>query len=64
MGNLKQWSHREFVRIVEKNGFKWSRNNGHDVYVNNEGRHISVPHKIVNVIARRLIKENHLNTTL
>jgi predicted RNA binding protein YcfA (HicA-like mRNA interferase family) len=50
--------------MIEKNGFRWARNNGHDIYVNDAGRHISVPTKLVGVIARRLIKENHLNTTL
>jgi predicted RNA binding protein YcfA (HicA-like mRNA interferase family) len=50
--------------LIEKNGFRWARNNGHDIYVSDTGRHISVPTKLVGVIARRLIKENHLNTTL
>lgn len=64
MGNVRQWSHNEFIRLIRKNGFEWARNNGHDIYVNDAGRHISVPTKLVGVIARRLIKENHLNTTL
>lgn len=61
---MKQWPHDKFVKLVEKNGFRWSRNNGHDIYVNNKGRHISIPHKLASVIARRLIKENDLNTDL
>jgi len=64
MGNVRQWSHHEFIRLIKKNGFKWTRNNGHDIYVNDAGRHVSVPTKLVGVIARRLIKENHLDTTL
>lgn len=61
---MKQYTHREFVRIVENNGFQYSRNNGsHAIYVKN-GRHISIPKNLECVIARRLIKENNLNTNI
>ena len=59
---MKQYTQREFVKIVTKNGFYYSRHNGdHAIYVNDEGRHISIPKKLECVIARRLIKENNLN---
>lgn len=58
---MKQYTHREFIKIVKNNGFVYNRSNGdHDIYVNSSGRHISIPQKLVCVIARRLIKENSL----
>lgn len=60
-----QYTQREFIRIVERNGFYYSRNNGsHAIYVNDERRHISIPKNLECVIARRLIKENNLDTNL
>ena len=60
----RQWTHDEFCKLVERNGFKYSRNNGsHAIYVNDKGRHISIPYNLVWVIARRLIKENNLDTS-
>lgn len=62
---MKQWTHGEFCKMVEKNGFYYMRSNGsHSIYVNQEGRHMSIPHKLVCVIARRLIKENNLDINL
>ncbi len=59
-GNMKQYTQREFIRVVRKNGFSYSRHNGdHAIYVK-DGRHISIPQKLECVIARRLIKENQL----
>ena len=58
---MKQFSRLEFIRLVKKNGYFYDRNNGdHVIYVNNEGRHISIPETMQCVIARRLIKENNL----
>ena len=58
---MRQYTSREFIRIVEKNGFYYSRNNGdHSIYVNDKGEHISIPHRLACIIARRLIKENNL----
>ena len=58
---MQQYTSREFIRIVEKNGFYYSRNNGdHSIYINDKGEHISIPHRLACVIARRLIKENNL----
>lgn len=58
---MRQYTQREFIRIVRKNGYKYNRNNGdHAIYVNDRGKHISIPQKLACVIARRLIKENEL----
>ena len=65
MGTLRQWTHDEFCRMAEKNGYYYMRSNGsHSIYVNKEGHHMSIPYKLAWVIARRLIKENHLDTNL
>ena len=65
MGTLRQWTHDEFCRMAERNGYYYMRSNGsHSIYVNKEGHHMSIPYKLVWVIARRLIKENHLDTNL
>ena len=61
---MKQYTQREFIRIVRRNGFTYNRHNGdHAIYVNDRGRHISIPQKLECVIARRLIKENNLIIT-
>ena len=58
---MRQYTQKEFIKIVEKNSFHYDRYNGsHAIYVNDEGRHISIPHNLECVIARRLIKENNL----
>lgn len=58
---MKQFTHREFVRVVVANGFYYDRHSGdHAIYLNEKGRHISIPLKLESVIARRLIKENNL----
>ena len=60
---MRQYTSREFIKIVEMNGFHYSRHNGsHAIYVNDDGRHISIPRNLECVIARRLIKENNLKT--
>lgn len=62
---MKQWTSREFLRTLRKNGYTYSRHNGdHHIYVSKSGRHISVPQKLECVIARRLIKEYELDITL
>ena len=59
---MRQYTQREFIKIVELNGFHYNRYNGsHAIYVNDKGRHISIPHNVESVIALRLIKENNLN---
>lgn len=60
---MKQYTQKEFIRIVKRNGYNYNRHNGdHAIYINNKGKHISIPQKLECVIARRLIKENNLNT--
>lgn len=62
---MRQYTQREFIKIVECNGFHYSRYKGsHAIYVNDEGRHISIPNNLKNVISRRLIKENNLDVNL
>lgn len=58
---MRQYTSREFIKIVKFNGFYYRRHNGdHAIYVNDKGRHISIPKNLECVIARRLIKENNL----
>lgn len=58
---MKSYTRREFVKLVRQNGFEYVRSSGgHDLYYNKEGKHISIPQTLVDVIARRLIKENNL----
>lgn len=58
---MKQYTHREFVKIVKANGFHYDRHSGdHAIYLNDKGRHISIPARLESIIARRLIKENSL----
>ena len=60
---MRQYTQREFIRIVKRNGFLYNRHSGdHAIYVNEKGRHISIPQKLECVIARRLIRENKLKT--
>ena len=62
---MRQYTSREFIKIVEFNGFYYSRHNGdHAIYVNDKGRHISIPKNLECVIAHRLIKENNLVTDI
>lgn len=58
---MRQYTQREFIKIVKKNGFHFERHSGdHAIYYNNDGRHISIPRNLKCVIAQRLIKENNL----
>lgn len=62
---MKQFTHREFVRVVVANGFYYDRHSGdHAIYLNEKGRHISIPLKLESVIARRLIRENNLEINI
>lgn len=62
---MKQYTQLEFIKVVRRNGFFYNRHSGdHAIYVNNKGRHISIPHKLESVIARRLIKENNLDVNI
>lgn len=58
---MKQWTNKQFYKLLSKNGFTYNRcSGGHHIWVNNHGDHISVPSKLKCVIANRLIKENNL----
>ena len=62
---MKQYTQLEFIMVVEKNGFSYSRHSGdHAIYVNDNGINISIPHKLESVIAYRLIKENNLDVSI
>ena len=62
---MKQYTSREFIKIVEFNGFYYNRcKGGHAIYVNDKGRHISIPKNLESVIALRLIKENNLEVNI
>ena len=62
---MKQFTQRELIKICIANGFHFERISGdHAVYINKEGRHISIPNHLRCVIANRLIKENNLETDL
>lgn len=63
---MRQYTSKEFIKIVEFNGFYYNRCNGdHAIYRNaKSGRHISIPKNLECVIARRLIKENNLEVNI
>ena len=61
---MKQYTQKEFIRVVRKNGYSYSRHNGDHAIYAKDGRHISIPQKLECVIARRLVKENKLETNL
>ena len=62
---MKQWTRVDFIRMIKRNGYCYNRSSGgHSIYVNKDGRHIAVPSRMEAPIARRLIKENNLNTDL
>ncbi len=62
---MRQYTSREFIKIVEFNGFHYNRCKGdHAIYVNDKGKHISIPKNLECVIALRLIKENNLNINI
>lgn len=62
---MRQYTQREFIQIVRKNGYYYDRHSGdHAIYVNDEGKHISIPKNLECVIALRLIKENKLDVNL
>lgn len=62
---MKQWTNKEFTKVLHMNGFYFDRWNGsHSIYVNIKGNHISVPKSMSAPVIRRLIKENNLNISL
>ena len=62
---MRQYTSREFIKIVEFNGFYYDRCKGdHAIYVNDKGKHVSIPKNLECVIALRLIKENNLEVNI
>ena len=61
---IKDWSVREFKRMLVMNGYTLTRTSGdHCVYTKKGYNHISIPNTNINMmVARRVIKENNLNT--
>ena len=58
---MKQFTKKEFIKILKYNGYELNRIRGsHFIYKNKNGKHISIPKKIESVIVLRLIKENNL----
>lgn len=57
---MKQYTQKDFIRILTDNDYKLSRYSGDHAIFIKEGRHISVPHNLNACIARRLIIENTL----
>ena len=62
MSTYKQYSRREFVRILLNNGFTYQRQTGgHAIYKDKRQREISIPSGEPNkMMCKRLIKENNL----
>lgn len=58
----RQWTAREFIRVLKSNGFTYKRSKGdHYTYKNLNGRTITFNFRGLNcMVARRLIKENNL----
>ena len=62
---MRQYTLREFIKIVEFNGFYYNRCKGdHAIYVNDKGKHVSIPKNLECVIALLLIKENNLEVNI
>ena len=62
---MKQYTLREFIKILKFNGFWYDRCSGsHTIYINNKGRHISIPKSLKSVVIQRLIKENNLEVNI
>ena len=64
--NTRNWSVREFKELLRINGYILTRSKGdHLIFTKpNCIQHISIPATQINMmVARRLIKENNLDTT-
>jgi predicted RNA binding protein YcfA (HicA-like mRNA interferase family) len=58
---MKVYTQKEFDKILKANGYTLNRQKGdHLIYVNENGRHISIKYPINPCISRRLIKEYNL----
>lgn len=58
---MKQWTFKEFSKLLENNGFSYLRvgKGSHYIYTNGT-RNISVPKSMNCCVIRRLVKENDL----
>ena len=62
---MRQWTLRDFKKILELNGYHFIRSCGsHLIYENQDGNHITIPHVVRGVVAYRIIKENKLKTDI
>ncbi len=61
MRTKRQWTRREFIRVLKDNGFTYNRSKGdHYIYKNTDGKSITFNCNLNCMVARRLIKENDL----
>ncbi len=63
MSKVKQWTYREFKKLLNKNGYSMDRSSGsHNIFKNAQNKTISVPSgRVLNkMLTRRLIKESNL----
>lgn len=58
----RQWTSREFIRVLKDNGFTYNRAKGdHYIYKDTKGKSITFNFRGLNcMVAHRLIKENGL----
>lgn len=60
----RQWTHREFTKVLNENGYSLKRYTGssHQIFSNGKSS-ISVPYTKLNaMVINRLIKENGIET--
>lgn len=58
----KQYTEREFKKVLKQNGYKPDRWKGsHEIWINEKGNVISINKNPNTMVCRRLIKENNLN---
>ena len=58
---MKTYTHREFVRILNKNGYVRDHVTGsHITYIKGDDKIVATNNRINKMVARRLIKEHEL----
>ena len=61
MKTKRQWTSREFIRLLQNNGFTYDRSKGDHFTYKNGIRSVTFNYRNLNcMVARRLIKENNL----
>lgn len=58
---MKQYTSREFIRLLKNNGYNYIRTNGSHQLYRKGNASVVVPIHLNRMIAQRLIKENGLN---